>query len=157
MLKHSESDKWGRINRVFRNSSRNLFCTLCSFCADLVLTALHSFSPMQCVQSLPPTSHDVLFCCREPRGDELVSHIKAHHCTYFSKGAFWKCIVLFFFVFFWQMWVESSFYLFIYLFLFQMVEQARASLHSVWAGGTKPCSWWAPTRTRGRIHKASSC
>lgn len=29
--------------------------------------------PVQCVQSLPPTRHDVLFCCWEPRGHEPVS------------------------------------------------------------------------------------
>lgn len=29
---------------------------------------------VQCVQSLPPASHDVLFCCREPWGHEPVSH-----------------------------------------------------------------------------------
>ncbi len=57
---------------------------------------------MQRIQSLPPTSDDVLFCCWEPRGDELVSRIKAHHVKLlFENVLFLALIGLNFFFFRW--------------------------------------------------------
>lgn len=69
---YNHDQSWSRINIVKLHSSRNLW--FCPYCGDLVLTLLSLPFLLQCVQSLSPTSHDVLFCCWEPRGDELVSH-----------------------------------------------------------------------------------